>query len=653
MKMKNINIEDLLKFRFIENLRFDPSGKNYAFQLVHIDKKKDSYFRTIYVNRKAFSSPKSTSHLGWYDESHLIISEENTNKKAILNKYFILDIESGKRKTFLSTPLHISQIEVLNRNELILKAGIDANDPDLYKASKEKLKKKKEELKKQADYEVLDEIPYWFNGAGFTNKKRSALFHCTLKPFTISRITEPFFDTGTAKILNGKVYFSGNSYKTKRSLFDDLFVYDPVTKKTETLYDKDDLSISTFFLLNDDLFLYASYGKQYGINETAKFYTLKDKELTEVGKIDRSLHDSAATDTLLGSGKQNVVKNDHLFTIAAQKDHIELWRIDRKLRNVKLFSMPLISHFDMNEERIIFCGSDETSLPELYEYRFKDRKVRPLTSFNRSVLKDRYVARPQEIRYRSNGAELNGWVLLPKDYDRRKKYPAILDVHGGPRAIYTKAYFHEMQVWASRGYFVFFTNIHGSDGRGDDFADIRGKYGTVDFEDLMNFTDVVLEKYPAIDKERLCETGGSYGGFMTNWIIGHTDRFCCTASQRSISNWPGFAYLSDIGFYFASDQNATDDPIKDNAKLWEHSPLKYVDNVKTPTLFIHSDQDYRCPLPEGMQMMQALCERGIDTRLVLFHGENHELSRSGKPSHRIRRLKEISDWFDKYCSSVL
>ena len=205
-----------------------------------------------------------------------------------------------------------------------------------------------------------------------------------------------------------------------------------------------------------------------------------------------------------------------------------------------------------------------------------------------------------------------------------------------------------MQVWASEGYFVMFTNIRGSDGRGDAFADIRGKYGEDDFVNLMDFVDEVLKQYPAIDETRLCETGGSYGGFMTNWIIGHTDRFCACASQRSISNWLSFTYLSDIGFYFGTDQNGTDDMIKDYQKLWEHSPLKYADNVKTPTLFIHSDQDYRCPMPEGMQMMQALAERGVDTRLVLFHGENHELSRSGKPSHRIRRLSEITGWFRKY-----
>ena len=134
---------------------------------------------------------------------------------------------------------------------------------------------------------------------------------------------------------------------------------------------------------------------------------------------------------------------------------------------------------------------------------------------------------------------------------------------------------------------------------------------------------------------------------MTNWIIGHTDRFCCCASQRSISNWLSFTGVSDIGNYFAPDQTGGD--IYENPeKLWAQSPLKYAGNVKTPTLFIHSDEDYRCPLEQGLQMFSALIDRGVETRLCLFHGENHELSRSGKPKHRARRLEEITNWFEKY-----
>ena len=134
---------------------------------------------------------------------------------------------------------------------------------------------------------------------------------------------------------------------------------------------------------------------------------------------------------------------------------------------------------------------------------------------------------------------------------------------------------------------------------------------------------------------------------MTNWIIGHTARFCCAATQRSISNWISFYGVSDIGEWFCADQQAgnIDDGLE---KLWDHSPLKYASNVVTPTLFIHSDQDYRCPLEQGVQLFQYIRSKGVEARLVVFHGENHELSRSGQPKHRLRRLREITDWFDSH-----
>lgn len=163
----------------------------------------------------------------------------------------------------------------------------------------------------------------------------------------------------------------------------------------------------------------------------------------------------------------------------------------------------------------------------------------------------------------------------------------------------------------------------------------------------MDFTDAVLSRYPQIDPKRVAVTGGSYGGFMTNWIIGHTNRFACAASQRSISNWLSFYGVSDIGFYFATDQGDAN-PFDNAEKLWAHSPLRFAKEVTTPTLFIHSAEDYRCPMPEGMQMYTALMDRGIPARLCYFRGENHELSRSGKPKHRIRRLQEMTEWFAKY-----
>ena len=270
-----------------------------------------------------------------------------------------------------------------------------------------------------------------------------------------------------------------------------------------------------------------------------------------------------------------------------------------------------------------------------------------LSSFNDEIMAERSVLPVEEFTFTYKGLELDGYVIKPLDYDPNKTYPGILTIHGGPRATFAPTFFHENQVFANAGYFVFYTNPLGSDGRGNDFADLSGRHGSIDFEHCMAVTDEVLKRYPQIDEKRLGVMGGSYGGFMTNWVIGNTTRFAAAASQRSISNWISKCMTTDIGYYFNMDQIKAD-PWGNPEKMWSHSPLKYANMAKTPTLFIQSDEDYRCWMGDAIQMFSALKYFGVDARLCLFHGENHELSRSGKPTHRIRRMQEMMDWFDKY-----
>ena len=192
---------------------------------------------------------------------------------------------------------------------------------------------------------------------------------------------------------------------------------------------------------------------------------------------------------------------------------------------------------------------------------------------------------------------------------------------------------------------MIFCNPHCSDGRGDEFADYLKHYGATDYDDLMMFVDRAIEVYPQIDKDRLCVTGGSYGGYMTNWIITHTDRFKAAVSQRSISNRVADFYYSDYS-YDATYENGIDLNAEAIELFWDRSPLKYVENAVTPTLFIQSTEDYRCPFPEAIQLFSALKWKGVETRICGFIGENHELSRSGKPEHRLRRLEEITNWME-------
>lgn len=305
--------------------------------------------------------------------------------------------------------------------------------------------------------------------------------------------------------------------------------------------------------------------------------------------------------------------------------------------------------FDIWGDTVVMSAQPENCTTDIYTAKPDGSgRLTRHTEINGPLLADKYIAKAEYIPFQnSDGVEIDGWILKPMDYDPAKKYPAILEVHGGPRMAYGSALMHEMQMMAGAGYFVFFCNPRGGEGRGEAFADLRGKYGTVDFQDLMEFTDHVLKLYPQIDPRRLAETGGSYGGFMSNWIVGHTDRFAAIASQRSISNWINDFADSEIGVTF--DANETDaTPWTDMEKMWAQSPYRYANQAKTPILFIHSLEDYNCPLNQGVEMFVAMKYFGVPSRMCLFEGENHSLSRTGKPKHRVRRLREIMDWFEKY-----
>jgi dipeptidyl aminopeptidase/acylaminoacyl peptidase len=202
-------------------------------------------------------------------------------------------------------------------------------------------------------------------------------------------------------------------------------------------------------------------------------------------------------------------------------------------------------------------------------------------------------------------------------------------------------------VFAAKGYAVLYVNPRGSDSYTEKFADIRGHYAERDYQDLMEAVDYATSHFDFIDSERIGVAGGSYGGYMTNWIVTQTNRFKAAVSDRSISNWWTFWGTSDIGPYFMKDQIGCD-PWDDEETTMAKSPIRYVKNVKTPIMFVHSMEDYRCWMVEALQMFTALKYYGKETELVLFPGENHELSRGGKPKHRVLRLESYLRWFDLY-----
>lgn len=298
--------------------------------------------------------------------------------------------------------------------------------------------------------------------------------------------------------------------------------------------------------------------------------------------------------------------------------------------------------------RAVVAISKPTLHSELFLLDVPTGNLEQLTFVNQQYSEEVTLAQVEEFEFKAkDNLDLHGWLMKPAHFEKGKKYPLILEIHGGPHAMYANTYFHEFQMLASAGYAVLYINPRGSHGYGQRFVDaVRGDYGGGDYTDLMAAVDVCLDKFDFIDGDLLGVTGGSYGGFMTNWIVGHSKRFKAAVTARSISNWISFSGVSDIGYYFTKWQIQSG--LENVETLWKHSPLRLVNEIETPLLILHSEKDYRCPIEQAEQLFIALKERKKQTKFIRFPESNHELSRSGKPNLRIARLNYILDWFKEY-----
>ncbi|MBB6062748.1 dipeptidyl aminopeptidase/acylaminoacyl peptidase [Thermosipho japonicus] len=643
--MEKIKIEDLFNFNFLSSISLSDNGKYLAFVVSKANEEKNNYTSNIWLldttshKLKKLTTYGNESNFIWLDNKTILFQsirkdDEKQRKQddEKFSSFYKISVDGGEAEKYFEIPLIVKKIKKLDSENFVVLGEYSIYDND-------------------KDYIILDEIPFWSNGAGFTNKKRTRLYLYNLKNKEIVPISGEYENVSHFDIAqNGKnILFISNEYKDKMEIRSDLFIYYLETQEKEKLTHDDPFRYTYAYFLDDSIIFAGSNMKSFGVNENPKFYLLdpKSKKVTLLTpNFDSSIRNSVGSDSRYGSYNNAAIDENYLYFVTTEYSSSYLNRIDKTGKIEKLtVSSGSIDGFDVKNGEIYFIGLKKFKLQEIYKLEKAEKQI---TFFNEWLANERKISKPEKFTFTNkDGIELEGWIIKPVDFEEGQKYPAILDIHGGPKTVYGEVFFHEMQIWTSEGYVVLFTNPRGSDGRGNKFADIRGKYGTVDYEDLMSFVDEALKRYPFIDKERLGVTGGSYGGFMTNWIIGHTDRFKAAVSQRSISNWISKFATTDIGYYFVADQQSTT-PWDNFEKLWWHSPMKYADKVKTPTLFIHSDEDYRCWIAEAIQMFTSLKYFGVESRLVILNGENHDLSRSGKPKNRITRLREITNWFNKY-----
>jgi dipeptidyl aminopeptidase/acylaminoacyl peptidase len=304
--------------------------------------------------------------------------------------------------------------------------------------------------------------------------------------------------------------------------------------------------------------------------------------------------------------------------------------------------------FDEEQSGIAYLHSSIQEPPEVMVYDLTENRSQKLSHVNQAVLEEIQFGEVEMVWFKGDeGNDLQGWIMKPPFYKEGTQYPAILEIHGGPRAQYGDIFMHEFHYLAAQGYVVFFSNPRGGQGYGEDHSKaIWNNWGTVDYDDIMAWTEFVSQQ-PYVDSERLGITGGSYGGYMTNWIIGKTNRFQAAVTQRSVSNLISMYGSSDFNWAFQFEFG-NQPPWENLENYWRQSPMKHIGNAQTPTLVIHSENDLRVSIEQGEQVFVALKMLGVDTEMIRYPDEPHGLSRGGRTDRRIDRLNHILRWFNKY-----
>ena len=308
----------------------------------------------------------------------------------------------------------------------------------------------------------------------------------------------------------------------------------------------------------------------------------------------------------------------------------------------------VLSGYDVGDGHVVRTGSTAPNLPELYA---GDRK---LTEIGKEFAAGRELAEPERFTAISkDGTEVEAWIARPTGFEEGTRYPALLNIHGGPFTQYGNGFFDETQVYAGGGYVVIYANPRGSSGYSEAWGraimgpgELGPGWGSVDYEDLMAVVDTAVDRYDFIDPERLGVLGGSYGGYMTSWIVSHENRFKAAISERAVNNLVSMYGSSDVGWVFKGYHG---DFVHDAVdKYLQISPWTYAKQIETPLLILHSENDLRCNIEQAEVLFTTLRLLGKEVEMVRFPAESHELTRSGNPVHRVQRFELVLDWFDRY-----
>ncbi|MBK8229417.1 MAG: S9 family peptidase [Candidatus Eisenbacteria bacterium] len=673
-KKKPVTAEDIYRLQLPGTLRLSPKGDRLVVAVGRADKEKLANLASLWLIdlRPDGAAPRQFTQGKWGDGSprwspdgKSVAFVSNRSGKAEL---WVIPADGGEARQLTKLEGGISDFEWHPKGRSLVVA-FTAQDPDA--KDREARRKKGEAGTESPRVREISRLFYKLDGAGFLPSTRTHLWLIDAETGKAKQLTEDdHFDEGEPRFSpDGKwVYFASNRMPDPDAELQRIDLWRVPTKGGRIEKVKTFDGPSSSHSLSPDGRWIAFLGKR----SAAEPWNMRHDKLwlvpSEGGKpidlterLDRSIGNSTISDTGgVGATSPPIWSPDSkwVYFQVTNEGSTEVWRVAIKERKPEpVVDAPgLVTDFALDLEGgwVHTSFNSLTNPGEVISFPIRSgkkdaREKIERTRFNQEYLSERVLSRPEEYWLEGGSRnKLQGWVLNPPGYNPKRKYPGILYIHGGPATQYGRAFFHEFQVLAASGYVVLYSNPRGGTGYSEKHLNaIVNRWGTYDYDDLMTFTDFALKKAGHLDRKRLCVAGGSYGGFMTNWIIGHTDRFACAMTQRSISNLLSFVGSSDFGYFWPREFGSAG-PWEDPKHYLAMSPLTYLSKMKTPTLIEHQEEDHRCPVEQAEQLWAALKSKGVPCEFVRYPGEPHGMSRNGRPDRRIDRLERNLRWMKRW-----